>query len=65
MTEPTPLNGLREKRIFRGLTQAEGARIIGVDQSHYRKFETGQVRLDLVRAKKLADWLGCSIEELL
>lgn len=61
----TPLNGLREKRIFRGLTQAAAATVIGVNQSHYRKIETGEVRLDLIRAKKLADWLDCSLEELL
>jgi transcriptional regulator with XRE-family HTH domain len=61
----TALNGLKEKRVFRGLTQSAGAKIVGVTQSHYRKFESGEVRLDIQRAKLLADWLGCSMEELL
>ena len=60
-----PLNGLREKRIFRGKSQNEAGAVIGVTQSHYRCFETGKVRLDIYRAKKLADWLECPIEELL
>lgn len=60
-----PLNGLREKRKFRGLTQQAAADVIGVTQSHYRQFEIGTVRLDVQRAKKLAGWLGCTIDELL
>jgi transcriptional regulator with XRE-family HTH domain len=60
-----PLTGLRERRIFHLLTQAEMANEIGVNQSHYRQFETGHVRLDVHRAKKLADKLGCPIEGLL
>jgi transcriptional regulator with XRE-family HTH domain len=60
-----PLNGLRERRIFRGFTQQQAADVIGVGQSHYRQIEVGGVRLDVHRAKKLADWLECSIEDLL
>lgn len=59
------LGGLRERRIFRGLTQQELADVIGVNQSHYRQFETGGVRLDVHRAKLLADRLECRIEGLL
>lgn len=60
-----PLEGLRERRLFRNLTQTELAAEIGVNQSHYRQFESGGVRLDVHRAKKLADKLDCSIDELL
>jgi transcriptional regulator with XRE-family HTH domain len=67
MKEPSnpPLNGLRERRIFRGLNQKEAGAIIGVGQSHYRQFETGHVRLDIQRAKLLADKFDCTMEELL
>jgi transcriptional regulator with XRE-family HTH domain len=60
-----PLNGLRERRVFRGLNQKQAGDLIGVGQSHYRQFETGHVRLDIQRAKKLADAFDCTIEELL
>jgi transcriptional regulator with XRE-family HTH domain len=60
-----PLNGLRERRTFRKMTQGDLADVIGVNQSHYRQFETGGVRLDVYRAKKLADALECSIDDLL
>lgn len=60
-----PLLGLKEKRVFRNITQADMGAIISVTQSHYRQFEEGIVRLDVQRAKKLADALECSIEELL
>lgn len=60
-----PLRGLKEKRVFRNLTQKDGGDVIGVSQSHYRQLEEGIVRLDVHRAKKLADWLECPIEELL
>lgn len=63
--EKLPLKGLYEKRKFRGMTQLEAGLLIGVTQSHYRMFETGKVRLDVRRAKQLADAFGCPIEELL
>jgi DNA-binding XRE family transcriptional regulator len=67
MKEPPnpPLNGLRERRIFRHLNQADAGRIVGAGQSHYRQFESGHVRLDIHRAKKLADAFDCTIEDLL
>ena len=64
-TTNEPLNGLTEKRKFRNMTQADAGEIIGVSQSHYRQFETGKVRLDVRRAKLLADAFGCTIDELL
>jgi transcriptional regulator with XRE-family HTH domain len=61
-----PLLGLREKRIFRGITQSDMGKVIGVTQSHYRQFEEGIIRLDVQRAKKLALALdNCTIDELL
>lgn len=63
--ELTPLWGLRDRREFRHITQTEMGVVIGVNQSHYRQIEVGIVRLDVHRAKLLADRLGCSIDELL
>lgn len=60
-----PLRGLRAKREFRGLTQADVGAIIGVSQSHYRQFEQGIVRLDVQRAKLIATAFECTIDELL
>jgi transcriptional regulator with XRE-family HTH domain len=67
MAEPKnpPLDGLKERRLFRQFTQQDMADTIGVNQSHYRQIESGGVRLDVHRAKKLADKLECSIEGLL
>jgi len=64
-TRNPPLAGLRERRLFRRLNQQDLADTIGVNQSHYRQFEAGGVRLDVHRAKKLADALDCAIEDLL
>lgn len=62
---PNPLNGLRSRREFRRLSQSEIGQLIGVNQSHYRRLENGEVRLDVIRARQLAIFFGCSIEELL
>lgn len=60
-----PLRRLRERRLFRNMTQKEAGAIINVNQSHYRQFEDGIIRLDVHRAKALANHFGCSIDELL
>jgi transcriptional regulator with XRE-family HTH domain len=60
-----PLTGLRKRRDAEGWAQHELAKVIGVTQSQYHKFETGAVRLDVHRAAQLAGHLGCRIEELL
>jgi len=38
---------------------------IGVTKSHYGKFESGALRLDVRRAKTLADKLGIQMESML
>jgi len=60
-----PLRGLKVRREFRRINQQQLADVIGVQQSHYRQFEIGNVRLDVHRALMLARVLSCSIEELL
>lgn len=64
MTSP-PLKGLKLRRQQSPFTQTDLAQAIGVTQSHYFKFERGEVRLDVYRAAKLAKMLGCGIEDLL
>ena len=59
------LTGLRERRTFRRITQTDMARLIDLRQSHYRRIETGEIRLDIHRALVLARALDCTIEELL
>jgi transcriptional regulator with XRE-family HTH domain len=59
-----PLIGLQNRREFRNLTQAALADGI-CSQSQLNKFEKGAVRLDVHRAKRIAERLGCSIDELL
>lgn len=61
----TPLTGLKAMRRKHGFTQAALANIIDVNQSQYLKLETGAVRLDVHRAKLLAVYLGCAIDDLL
>ena len=64
MTSPE-LKGLRLRREQSDYRQHQLADAIGVSQSHYRKFEAGAVRLDIYRAKTLADMFGCRIDDLL
>ena len=65
MTKGPPLKGLMMRREFHNMTQGQAGVLIGVSQSHYRKVELGETRLDVHRAKKLAEALDCSIEDLL
>jgi DNA-binding XRE family transcriptional regulator len=67
MSEPRnpPLEGLRERRLFRRITQEEMGAVIDVNQPHYRQIESGGVRLDIQRAHLLAVHLKCTIEDLL
>jgi len=60
-----PLKGLKERRLFRGLTQKDLGAVVGLTQSHYRQIEEGVIRLDIHRAKLFADYLECPIEGLL
>lgn len=63
MTSP-PLRGLQSRREFRNMTQAALADGI-CSQSQLNKFEKGAVRLDVYRAKLIAERLDCTIDELL
>jgi DNA-binding XRE family transcriptional regulator len=64
MSNP-PLKGLMLRREQSTFVQADLAKAIGATQSHYHKIERGAVRLDVYRARILADMLGCRIDDLL
>jgi transcriptional regulator with XRE-family HTH domain len=54
----------KELRERKGFSQAEISKKIGISRSSYIAFEQGKVELSLCQAKKLADFLGISLEEL-
>lgn len=56
---------LRLRRIGRGMTQAELARLVGISQQLMSKLEAGTISLTPARAQKLAQVLGCSAIDLL
>jgi len=58
---PKPLAELRRER---GLTQAELAKLIGVTTSAVGNWESGERIPRLPTLRKLADALGCQIEDI-
>lgn len=60
--EPVPLPGLTHWRVHFGETRLTAGERIGVNASHMRKLELGTVRLDLARAKVLADAYSVPVE---
>ena len=58
-------NTLRKKRISLGLTQADLARITGLNRSYLSDVELGKEGISLDRAAKLANAVNCSLKDLL
>ena len=58
------MNGIQNLRMQKGITQIQLASDLGVDKSTVAKWETGKAfpRADLL--PKIADLLGCSIDQL-
>lgn len=56
---------LREIRKRCGITQMQLAEIIGVDQSTISQWETGHALPSLKIAVKLANALGCKVDDLI
>jgi len=52
---------LREKRKRAGLSQANLAKRLGRSQSFISKYESGQLRLDLVELRSICQSLGISV----
>ena len=59
------MTGIQNFRIKKGLTQEELADIVGVDRSSVAKWETGKSAPRAAMLPKLADELGCTVDELL
>lgn len=55
---------LKVARIQAGYTQKELAEIIGVEQAHYSRWETGVHEPISVYKEKIAEALGCNVERL-
>lgn len=60
---PTP-ELIRRRRNVLGLTQAELARRVGIDERTMRRIEAGETQLSLLTAVELAKALDVSIDEL-
>lgn len=55
---------IRQERIERGINAQVFADLIGVNVPTYYKKEAGDLRFSLLEAKKIADYLSASIDEL-
>lgn len=58
-------NSIRARRISAGLTQEELGARADLTQATLSSLETGAIGLGLDRAKRLAEALGCTLDELL
>lgn len=58
------MNAIRDLREAKGLTQAELAQRIGVQQPAIVKYENGDCMPPLTRAFRLAHALDCTVQEL-
>ena len=59
------MNGLKEKRIKKGLTVAEAARVLGLAFQTYANYEYGRRQAPYVVLKAMATFFQCTIDELL
>ena len=56
---------IKARRLEAGLTQAQLAKKLNVDQTAVSRWESGETKPLKKHHKKLAKVLGCSVEELL
>ena len=56
---------LKRYRMLHGLTMKQVGKVIGVSESCYSLIENGKRGLRLPRAKKLADYYGITVDELI
>ena len=59
------MNRLKELRKNKRLTQAELAKIIGINQNSYSYWENGKVKIDNQSLQKLAELFNVSIDYIL
>ncbi|MFM2445572.1 MAG: hypothetical protein RI936_19 [Pseudomonadota bacterium] len=58
-------NRIKELRRARGLSQSSLGAKIGTDKGGVSRLENGETRLDIARAREIADALGTTVEEVL
>jgi transcriptional regulator with XRE-family HTH domain len=56
------VNLLREMRIEAGMTQTDLAALIGKDQTHVSRYESGQRRLDVLEVREICQAVGSTLE---
>lgn len=59
------MNLINEKRVHVRITQDELAKTLGVDRSTVAKWETGKSMPRAEMLPKLAECLGCTVDDLL
>lgn len=57
-------NYLKNKRMEKGLTQSQLAKIVGVGRVSITRYETGKDIPPMRKAIKIAKVLGCTLDEL-
>lgn len=59
------MNNLKMLRKLNKLNQTEVAKILSIEQSTYGKYERGEIPLNEIYAKKLADYYNVSVSYIL
>lgn len=59
------MNRLRETRVKYGKKQADIAAVLGITVPAYSMMESGQREINSTKLVKLADYYGCTIDEIL
>lgn len=58
------MSKLKSVRVYKGYTQEETAKILGVTSATYNRKETGKISFKLEECKKLSEVFGVSLDEL-
>ena len=58
------MNNLKKLRKLHNLNQSDVAKIVGIEQSTYAKYERGEIPLNEIYAKLLADYYNVSLSYL-
>lgn len=55
---------IRETRKAKGLTQKDVGKRMGISESTFNRYETGEANLSLITIEKIADALGVSFDAI-
>ena len=59
------MEGLRKIRVQKGMTQAEMAQSLGIARNTFSQYECGKREPKIAVMKKMAELLGCTVDEIL